>query len=549
MNLVLSIFPIALLIWLMVKKNSVPSSTALPLIALLLYFLKLVFFQSNPNDVHANVVAGLLTAWTPILIVAGAIFLFRTMEHSGAMDIVRRWLNSVTDNKIAQLMIVGWAFAYLIEGASGFGTPAALAAPILVGLGFEVVPVAILCLVMNSVPVSFGAVGTPTWFGFKEIALSESEVLSVGYKTALVHGTAALIIPIIALLFIVKWEEIRRNIVFIYLSILSCVVPMILLATFNYEFPSIIGGGIGLVISVMLAHWNIGLKTSKIDINVESHDHHNIFEDEDIPRELEEKGHLDTKPSTGELIKASFPLWGTVLILIITRIQQLGIKDLLIYSEPFINIKLGTFGSFGLSPALSVSLTNIFETNYSWSHKLLYVPSFIPFLLISVITFAVFHMKSEEQWKVCKETIHQLYHPILALLGALVMVKLLMMDGANANTRIIGNALAETVGEYWQYGAALLGALGSFFSGSATISNLTFGAIQDAIALELNLDRTTILALQSVGGAMGNMVCINNIVAVCSVLALENKEGVILKRTVIPLMFYALIAAFVATIL
>jgi lactate permease len=97
--------------------------------------------------------------------------------------------------------------------------------------------------------------------------------------------------------------------------------------------------------------------------------------------------------------------------------------------------------------------------------------------------------------------------------------------------------------------ASLLGALGTFFSGSNTISNLTFGAIQDSIAGNLGLNRTTILALQSVGGAMGNMICINNIVAVASVLALNNMEGYILKRTVRVLLVYAVIAAIVAVFL
>jgi lactate permease len=98
------------------------------------------------------------------------------------------------------------------------------------------------------------------------------------------------------------------------------------------------------------------------------------------------------------------------------------------------------------------------------------------------------------------------------------------------------------VGRYWPYFAAYLGALGSFFSGSATISNLTFGGIQTSIAQNLMLDITVILSLQSVGAAMGNMVCINNIVAVCSVLGIEKKEGDILKRTFLPTIVYGIIA-------
>jgi len=95
----------------------------------------------------------------------------------------------------------------------------------------------------------------------------------------------------------------------------------------------------------------------------------------------------------------------------------------------------------------------------------------------------------------------------------------------------------------WQYFAAYLGAIGAFFAGSCTISNLTFGPIQDSIAAQLSQDRTTMLALQFVGAAMGNMVAIHNIVAVSSVLGLTNKEGEILRRTVGPMLIYGAIAA------
>ena len=250
---------IVILIYMMTKKNSLPSYIALPIAALLVYIVKLVYFESDPNLTNATIISGLLTALIPIFIIWGAILLFKTMEHTGAMDTVRAWLNSVTPNPVAQLMIIGWAFAFLIEGASGFGTPAALAAPILIGLGFSPLPVACLALVMNSVPVTFGAVGTPTWFGLGQLKLPPDVLLQIGINSAIIHSVAALVIPLIALSFVVSWREIRANIVFVYLSILSCVVPYLVIAFFNYEFPSLIGGMIGLFVSAALARAGIGL--------------------------------------------------------------------------------------------------------------------------------------------------------------------------------------------------------------------------------------------------------------------------------------------------
>ena len=519
----MSLFPIILLIWLMTKKNNMPSFRALPLVALILYIIKLAFFGMDANLINATVVQGLLVAWVPITIVFGAIFLFKTMEYTGAMDIIRNWLNGITSNKVAQAMIIGWAFAFLIEGASGFGTPAAIAAPILVGLGFQPVRVAILCLIMNSVPVHFGAVGTPGWFGLgKGANLTGPELLIVGQKAAMMHSVAALVIPVIALTFALNWKMVKRNIVFVYLSILAVIIPYFVSAQFNDEFPAVVAGAIGTVLSIFFALKGWGLAK------------------EDSPETTSAQG-----TQTGAIIKATFPLWGTVGLLLITRIKPIGINALLKVTTPmFETLHLGTLGDFGLSKALVISLSNIFGTNVSFAYQALYIPCLIPFVLISVISFFLFRTKAKTATSAFTEAVVQMKNPAMALLGALVFVQLLKLGTAEAqaNTIIIGSAFADVFGGAWSFLAAYLGALGAFFSGSNTVSNLTFAGIQASIANQLGLDKLTVLAMQSVGGGMGNMTCIHNIVAVCSVLGLASSEGFILKRTVIPMIIYGLIA-------
>jgi lactate permease len=499
MNLV-AVFPIVLLIYLMTRRKSVSSHIALPIVAVIAYLIKLFYFDSDFTLLSATVIDGLLTAWTPILVIWGAIFLFRTMENTGGMDIVRKWLDSISSNKVAQLMIIGWAFSFLIEGASGFGTPAALAAPLLVGLGFQPLKVAILTLIMNSVPVTFGAVGTPIWFGLGQLGLSDPQLLEIGAKSALMHSVAALIIPLIALRFIVSRKEIFKNIIFIYLSILSCIIPYYLLAQSSYEFPSIVGGFIGLILTVIFAKYNVGLQYSK--------------------KVREEKQPLF------KIVKATFPLWGTVLLLVITRLKELPLKA-------------------WLNSHFLITYNDILGTGINFKHALLYVPSLIPFFLISLIAFWIFGSKKTVIKKAWLESWNRMKKPIIALLGALVFVKLFMVDGEMSMAMIIGKCLSEAIGTNWQLFASFLGGLGSFFSGSNTVSNLTFGGIQESIATTLNLDLTNILAAQSVGGAMGNMICINNIVAVSSVLGLANVEGKILRSTFCVMLSYGFIAGIV----
>ena len=524
MSFLIAIAPIVILIFLMTKRNATPSHIALPIAAAMVYVAQLFYFGTDANLVNATVVKGVLTALTPILIIGGAIFMFRTMEASGGMNVVRGWLNGITGNKVAQLMIIGWAFAFLIEGASGFGTPAALAAPILVGLGFPAVRVAILCLVMNSVPVSFGAVGTPTWFGFGQIGLTEAELVQVGAQTALIHSVAALVIPLIALLFVVDRKTIRANLGFIYLSILACVLPYLALAMVNYEFPALLGGLIGTVTSVLLARRGIGLARAETDAP-------------------------ETPLIDRAIVKATFPIWGAVLILVATRIEQIGLKGFLTDPTPVVEAPLGSFGSFGASASLVLQLNGIFGADSAWALQALYIPALVPFFVVSGITFLIYRMPRATVMDITRDSYQRMRAPIFALMGALTMVQLLMVGGMDSIVVLIGRTFAEVAGGSWIYVASLLGAIGAFFSGSATVSNLTFSGIQNSIALSLGLNRSVVLALQSVGGAMGNMVCINNIVAVCSILGISAQEGYILKRTVIPLLAYAVIAGIAGAVL
>ncbi|MGJ0629312.1 L-lactate permease [Xenorhabdus bovienii] len=524
MPLFFSIAPIVLLIWMMTKRNGIPSYMALPLTAVIVYFTQLFWFESSSLLLHANIITALVSVLTPITIILGAILLNKLMQISGAEDVVRNWLENISPNPVAQLMIIGWAFAFVIEGASGFGTPAAIAAPILVGLGFNPLRVALLTLVMNSVPVSFGAVGTPTWFGFANLGLPDGNLLEIGRLSALIHFVAGFVIPLLALRFIVSWQEIRGNILFIFLSILSCTTPYLLLAQVNYEFPALIGGAIGLALSVLFARLGIGIKR------------------------YEKKGTVRVLPFS-KIIKAMMPTLLLIVILIITRIHQLGIKGLLNNADIQWQLNLGWLGELNVSKSLIINLQQVLGTSASASYKILYAPAIIPFLLVVLLCIPLFQLNRYQVKQMFCETGSQIFKPFIALFGALVMVNIMMLGGENAPVIIIGKALAVMTGESWLLFSSFLGALGSFFSGSNTVSNLTFGGIQYSIALNGGMNANLMLALQSVGGAMGNMICLNNIIAVCSILGIANAEGQIMKKTILPMLVYGAIAAVMALIL
>jgi len=539
MDLLLALAPVVLLIGLMTSPRGLPSHVALPLVAVLTYLIKVLWFGNSPGLVHATVLQGTLKALTPITIVWGAIILFRTMETTGAMQTVRAWLDGVTANPVGQLMLVGWAFVFLIEGASGFGTPAALAAPLLVGMGFPAVRVAALCLVMDTVPVTFGAVGTPIWFGLEEVAATVASragdggpaaaaqlLMAVSWRTGLINALVALVVPLAALRLVVSWGEIRRNLGFVLLSVLACVVPYALVATVSYEFPTLVGGLAGLLVTATLAKRGVGLAGG-------------------LDAATGAPASPAASPAGSQLVRALFPLWGTVVVLVATRISQLGLRGLLTAQEPAWQVSLGPLGDLRVSAALRLDWLRILgEPAVRERYETLYVPALIPFVLVAMLTVVLLGARWERFATALSSSARQMTRPVIALLGALVLVQLLMLAESRgaadipAATAIIGGAAATALGPAWQLGAVWLGALGSFFSGSATISNLTFGAVQARIAAETGLPVAGVLALQSAGAAMGNMVCIHNIVAVCSILGLQRAEGVILRRVFWPLLLY-----------
>lgn len=526
-DVLLSVIPILVLIWMMTKKKSIPSHIALPLTALFVYIIHFLWFKTDFALLNSGLITGALAVLTPITVIMGAVLFNRFQQLSGCQDTINKWLESITKNPIAQFMIIGFAFAFMIEGASGFGTPAAIAAPILIGLGYNPLKVVIAVLVFNSVPVSFGAVGTPTWFGFGSLGLSEEMIAEIGLKASVVHLVSGLIVPVMALLFVFEWKEVRKNIVFIYLCVLSCAVPMALMATQSYEFPSLVGGALGFFISVFLAQKGIGL--SKDSVNSSN------------------SNTVETVPFK-DVFKALLPILVLILTLVVTRIHQLGIKGMLRTSEILFETDLG-FAKLSVSKAIKVSLSGVLGTKEAEAYELLYAPALIPFFFTVFLLVAIYPAMKGNVGKMMKDTLSQIKLPFFALLGGVIMVKFMLIGGDRAMVKIIGLALADATGSYWTIFASYLGSIGAFFSGSNTISNLIFGGVQQSIAESTGLSVGTILAVQSVGGAMGNMTCINNIIAACSVSNITNKEGYIMKRTAIPMVTYGIIAALVATLL
>jgi len=548
----LALFPIIVALVLMVGFRW-PATRAMPLAWLAAVAGALIGWKLEPLYVLALSLHGVVTAVSVLIIVFGAIVILYTLKASGAMETIQWGMQQVTPDSRIQAIIIGYMFTAFVEGAAGFGTPAALAAPLLISLGFPPLAAAVVCLVFNSFPVTFGAVGTPVVLGLRYVHPLVQRAIDadlpglpfetiegfnalVGQWATVLHAPMIIILPIFVLGFMTRtfgpersWKPGLRAWKFCLFAAVTFLVPYFAFAWLvGPEFPSLIGGLVGLGLTVLGAKkgwfvpketWNFGPPSGWAadwtgDITADT------------------SGTL--KPHMSQFM-AWLPYILIGAILVITRIPELGLKGPLSgVSIPF-NTILG------------------FE-NVSNGIAILYLPGTIPFVLVALLTVFLHRMPGSAVRQAWSESIAKMKNPAIALVFAVALVSIFRLSAVNPQglpsmPLALAQVVAVGVGNAWPLFASFIGGLGSFITGSNTVSDLLFAEFQWGVASELQLSRTITVAAQAVGGAMGNMVCIHNIVAVCAVVGLSGREGIILRRTVWPFLVYGLVVGIVASLL
>jgi len=484
---------------------------------------------------------GLFVAFQIILIVFGALSLLFMLSGSGAIASINRGFTSISPDKRIQAIIIAWFFGGFIEGAAGFGTPAALVAPLLLSLGFPALAAAIIALAFNSTPVSFGAVGTPTLLGIGS-SLNSPEILQsltatgktyngfihdIGVWSALIHAIPSLILPLLVLTLVTKFfgekKSFREGLEiwpFAFFASLCYLLPYLLSAwLLGPEFPSLIGPLVGLAILIPCVR--LGFLVPKTIWDFPNKDKWDPI----WSGSIQSVGNHQGKPIP--LFKAWIPYILVGILLVLSRISTLGIGKWL--------------------AGISFKFTNVFGTGISNSFEPLKNPGVFPFVFITLIGFFLYRMKKSQVTYVWKETLNKLKIPAIALCFAVPMVRLMMDSGNNSSNLssmpiILANYLAEISHGIWPVFSPFVGVLGTFMAGSNTVSNMLFSMFQYSVADNLEISKTIVISLQNVGGAIGNMICVHNIIAVCATVGLTGVEGLIIKRNMIPVVVYGLIA-------
>lgn len=482
------------------------------------------FFDIDIKEIFAGSLYGMLGSADVLIIILGAILLMNTLKASGATASINRGFMNICPDKRIQACIIGFSFCSFIEAAAGFGTPAALAGPLMVSLGFPPLAAAMIALVFDSVAVSFGAVGTPVTSALHALGLSSNEAFISEFSlwTTIPHAIVSIVLPLIVLMMMTKFFSKEKSIKpaleaapFAIFTGLSFAVPMVLTSIFiGYEFASLIGALVSIVVTVVAA--KKGFLVPKKTWTFGS-------EEEWDKEWLATSEVTKVEESKMSLIKAWLPYLLVAGILILTRIPQLGIKDLLTTKAPFV-----------------IKIDNLFGyENLDWSLKWAYLPGTF-FILIAVITNFIHKMDKEKIKQSWKDTLKQVGGAALALIFGLALVEILKYKNDNDVSMMVemANALSKVGKGLYIIISPFIGVLGAFVSGSATVSMNLFSNLQYDTAMNLDLPVACILAMQCVGSAVGNMVCINNAVAASATIGTVGKEGKLIKMNVLPMLIY-----------
>jgi lactate permease len=482
-------------------------------------------------------IKGVLVATNILVIILGAIALYYSMRESGAIRRVTEVAVGLSPDRRVQLSLA-WLMAAFVEGIAGFGTPGALVAPLLVSIGFPARIAVPLILVMNSTPVSFGAVGVPTWGGIGytlDIPSVNAAVSAAGMdywhwinhtvttSVASIHGIIGIFLPLLAVALLVKWSGGKlRDVVEAIPSALVggivFVVPFFLVASLlGPELASVLGALIGMLIYALV------LKAGAFKFRKQYQ----------FPQEVDNKtsGPQEAGVSPG-VLRAFSPYILISLILICIRVI------------PPVNAFCSSTGV--------LTWDNILGTSAGFSFQSLWNPG-IYFIIIVLISHFIFRMSKVQVRATWRNTFKALAPAAVALWFAVAMSQIMILSGNNLSqmgsmVSIIAKAVAMGTGQIYPVLSPFVGILGAYMAGSNTVSNIMMVGFQYEMANLLNISRTIVVALQDVGGAAGNMICVHNVVAVCATVGIIGQEGSVIRRNLLPCLFYGLAAGIIGYI-
>ena len=452
--------------------------------------IAIAFWYSPLITVAISMTRGLLVAADILLIIFGAIFFLEILKKNHVTDSLAIHLDSFSPDLRIQVIMLSWFLENFLEGIAGFGTPSTVVAPLLVVLGLSPLNAVIIALLGNSTSVPFGAAGTPIRVGFTGITL---DPISIASSTA-IYNFVGLLVPAFMLWVLVSSRPnrvvlFRQALPFALWSGIAFVVPSFLVSLFGIEFPSILGSIIGLILVII---------TGKIG----------LF----MPHEIYRHSQISSKAAS--LLPIKWTILPYVIFILLLVIMKFSLSG---FTVPV--------------PSLLYSI-NLFNPG-------------LVFIITSLIVTIYSKINGRDLDKIARLAFNKSLEPFV-IIGAMSAMVQLMNNSANIALQL--PSITQTISglfntKFLPLFAPFIGALGSFVTGSATVSNLMFAPSIYSSSLFLHLDPVKILALTLVGAGAGNMIALSDVLAAKTVAgAGSSLRDIILKILPYCAVYLALVA-------
>ncbi len=488
----------------------------------------LLFYRMPLSQALAAAGYGFVYGLWPIAwIILGAVFLYKVSVKTGQFDIIRASILSVTEDQRLQMLMVGFAFGAFLEGAAGFGAPVAITAALLVGLGFKPLYAAGLCLIVNTAPVAFGAMGIPIIVAGQVTGLDAFEIGQMA-------GRQLPFLTVIVLFWIMAimdgWRGIKETWPAVLVAGGSFAIAQYLTSNFiGPELPDITASLTSLVcLTLFLRKWT-PVRIFRFDTETSA---------EAAAQALEAPRY-----STGQIVKA----WSPFLILtaMVTIWSIKPFKALFATGGALehwvLKIPVPTLDQLVLKMPPIVPVPTGYEAVYTFDAV---SATGTAIMLGAVIAIVLLKMRPAAALRTFGETARELKVPIYSIGMVLAFAFIANYSGLSATLAL---ALAHT-GKAFTFFSPFLGWLGVFLTGSDTSSNALFSALQATTAQQIGVSEVLLVAANTTGGVTGKMISPQSIAIACAAVGLAGKESDLFRFTVKHSLIFTVMVGIITTV-
>ncbi|EPL0836933.1 L-lactate permease [Klebsiella aerogenes] len=471
----------------------------------------LLFYKMPVDRALSSVVYGFFYGLWPIAwIIIAAVFVYKISVKTGQFDIIRSSILSITPDQRLQMLIVGFSFGAFLEGAAGFGAPVAITAALLVGLGFNPLYAAGLCLIVNTAPVAFGAMGIPI--------LVAGQVTGIdSFAIGQMVGRQLPFLTIIVLFWIMAimdgWRGVKETWPAVMVAGGSFAIAQYLSSNFlGPELPDIISSLVSLVcLTLFLKRWQPV----------------RIFRFGDMGAAQVDQTLARTHYTAGQVIRAWSPflfLTATVTLWSVPPFKALFAPGGAMY-DFVVNIPVPFLDKMvaRMPPVVSAATPYAAVYKFDWLSA-----TGTAILFAAILSIVWLRMKPKDALTTFAGTLKELALPIYSIGMVLAFAFISNYSGLSSTLAL---ALAHT-GHAFTFFSPFLGWLGVFLTGSDTSSNALFAALQATAAQQIGVSDILLVAANTTGGVTGKMISPQSIAIACAAVGLVGKESDLFRFTV-----------------